>query len=295
MIVIIVFDSISTTYSIKIINWSIKMKEDDIIFVNQYGKGSARRTDAIIGLLSSAGRLTVKEMSSILGINEQTVRRELKALEALGLVIRTHGGAVLADRRSPSESLSQSPQDRVLGTTALSLINAHDVIALDSSGVAVAIASQIAHQGIPVTVLTASLAVALELAEADNVRLIVTGGIYHSSSRSFEGTVALDTIQHFRIQKSFLTCEGFNFQDGPTDSDEFQAHFKMALMQQSNQTVLAIPPSIVGKNALIPLCPLNMISWLVLINPLAPHEMEALQALGIKILVDPFAKRRTLD
>jgi DeoR/GlpR family transcriptional regulator of sugar metabolism len=63
-------------------------------------------------------------------------------------------------------------------------------------------------------------------------------------------------------------------------------------MQQSNQTILAIPPAIVGKNALIPLCPLNAIAWLVLLSPLLPSEMEALQALGIKILVDPFAKRK---
>ena len=109
-------------------------------------------------------------------------------------------------------------------------------------------------------ITTKSLKVAQELAESPDTRLIVTGEIFRTTSQSLEGSLSLHALKAYRIQKAFLTCEGFTLQDGPTESDESQAEFKSVLMQQSNQTILAISPFVVGKNAFIPLCPLNSIT-----------------------------------
>ena len=249
------------------------------------------RGESILRLLSSAGHLTVGEISRTLDVSTQAIRRELKVLEELGLLVRTYGGATIVDTSHPAD-LPQSSEDRSLSVTALSLINAGDVIAVDSSAFSISLAREIRLQELPITVLTSSLRVAQELAESPNTRLIVTGGIFRTTSQSLEGSLSLHALKAYRIQKAFLTCEGFTLQDGPTESDESQAEFKSVLMQQSNQTILAIPPFVVGKNALIPLCPLNSITWMVLLNPFPPHEMEALQTVGIKMLVDPFAGRK---
>lgn len=250
------------------------------------------RSQTILRLLTSAGQLTVREISQTLEASEQVIRRELKSLEKLGFLVRTYGGAIITDTNPVKGNLAQSAHDRALSATSASLINTGDVIAMDSSGFSIALARQIKLQKLQITVLTASLRVAQELSDSSNTRLIVTGGIYHSTSQSLEGALSLHALKTYRIQKAFLTCEGFTLQDGPTESDESQAEFKSILMQQSNQTILAISPLIVGKNSLIPLCPLSAITWMVLLSPFQSHEMEALQARGIKILVDPFAERK---
>ena len=49
----------------------------------------------VVELLRSRGSVTVAELETRFGISLMTARRDLAELERLGLVRRTHGGAVL--------------------------------------------------------------------------------------------------------------------------------------------------------------------------------------------------------
>ncbi|WP_158246204.1 DeoR/GlpR family DNA-binding transcription regulator [Sulfobacillus sp. hq2] len=252
-------------------------------------KESKRHRD-MLAFINSRSKVTVNDLSLTLGLSVQTIRRELRYLEQQNLVIRTKGGAMAIDPSPLHHQLKGN--DLSLSASAITLINDHDVIALDSSSFSRALARQIRQTGIKATVLTASLDVANELINASNCRLVVTGGIYRSTSQSLEGTLTLQAIKSFRIEKAFLTCDGFTLQDGPTESDDYQAQFKSLLMQNASQTILAVPSQVIGKNSLIPLCSLSALSWIILVDPLDIRQMEALQSLGIKTLVDPFAYRK---
>ncbi len=259
---------------------------------NSYGATyhSSRHYQKILELVNTRGSVNVAQLSQHLSISTQTIRRELRYLEQQNLIIRTRGGAVSLESKTHGPDLNTI--DLSLSAAAITLINDHDVIALDSSSFSVGLARQIRQMALKVTVLTASLAVANELSAAPNARLVVTGGIYRNVSHSLEGTMTLQAIKSFRIEKLFLTCDGFTLQDGPTESDDYQAQFKSLLMQNANQTMLAIPEHIIGKNALIPLCSLSSLSWIILVKPLGIMETEALQSVGVKTLVDPFAYRK---
>lgn len=49
--------------------------------------------------VAEEGAASVAELSRLFGVAEETIRRDLKALEAAGVLRRTHGGA-LRDRKS---------------------------------------------------------------------------------------------------------------------------------------------------------------------------------------------------
>ncbi|WP_020374186.1 DeoR/GlpR family DNA-binding transcription regulator [Sulfobacillus thermosulfidooxidans] len=262
-------------------------RSDNLVIKNSH------RHRQIIALINSRRKVSVYELSAHLDLSIQTIRRELRYLEQQNLIIRTKGGAMALDSISTQNNLTSN--DLSLSASAVSLINEHDVVALDSSSFSIALARQIRQMDFSVTVLTASLEVATELSSASNCRLVVTGGIFRRTSQSLEGTLTLQAIKSFRIEKAFITCDGFTLQDGPTESDDYQAQFKSLLMQNANQTILAIPNEIIGKNSLIPLCSLSALSWIILVEPLDSRQMEVLQSLGIKTLVDPFAYRKKQD
>lgn len=263
------------------------MKQSSFYGINDH---RSRHHQRIMELINARGIVKVSQLSESLSLSTQTIRRELRYLEQQKLIIRTQGGAIAVESKSPFHELQST--DLSLSAAAVTLINENDVVALDSSSFSVAFARQIRQTGLKVTILTASLAVANELIDSPNSRLVVTGGIFRETSRSLEGTLTLQAIKSFRIEKSFLTCDGFTLQDGPTESDDYQAQFKSILMQNSSQTILAVPEHIIGKNSLIPLCSLSSLSWIVLVKPLDIRQMEALQSVGVKTLVDPFADRK---
>ena len=59
-----------------------------------------RRLEKILDMLKIDGTITIKEIIDELDISDMTARRDLDALEADGLLTRTHGGAQLLSSKS---------------------------------------------------------------------------------------------------------------------------------------------------------------------------------------------------
>src|SRR5574342_18391 len=62
-----------------------------------------RRLEKILDMLKIDGTITIKEIIDELDISDMTARRDLDALEADGLLTRTHGGAQLLSSKKPLE------------------------------------------------------------------------------------------------------------------------------------------------------------------------------------------------
>ena len=63
------------------------------------------RHQIIEDILKQRGSIIISDISSMLNCSEETVRRDLKEMEAKGILKRTHGGAFLdeeEDRTIPS-------------------------------------------------------------------------------------------------------------------------------------------------------------------------------------------------
>ena len=58
----------------------------------------AERQEQIFDLLNQNGRASVSELSQLFKVSEVTVRADLQMLAAQNLIVRTHGGAVVAPR-----------------------------------------------------------------------------------------------------------------------------------------------------------------------------------------------------
>lgn len=57
------------------------------------------RRSAIAVLVGERGAVDVKELTTRFGVTNETVRKDLIALEQEGLIERTHGGALRAERQ----------------------------------------------------------------------------------------------------------------------------------------------------------------------------------------------------
>ncbi|MDV2888168.1 DeoR family transcriptional regulator, partial [Alkalihalophilus pseudofirmus] len=81
-------------------------------------------------------RITVKELSSHLGVSEATLRTDLNKMEEEGLLIRTHGGAVLNDESENDTNFSvrekkNKGEKRQIAKKAFEFIEEKQCILLD--------------------------------------------------------------------------------------------------------------------------------------------------------------------
>ncbi|MDH4138831.1 MAG: DeoR/GlpR family DNA-binding transcription regulator, partial [Anaerolineae bacterium] len=108
----------------------------------------AERQEQIMALLEQEGRVSVADLSKRFDLSQATIRTDLDALAAQGLLVRTHGGAIAADRTDLELSFDvrrrlYSTQKQRIGNAAAALVEDGEAIALDASTTALAVATQI--------------------------------------------------------------------------------------------------------------------------------------------------------
>ncbi|WP_395025579.1 DeoR family transcriptional regulator, partial [Robinsoniella sp.] len=60
-------------------------------------KYNIERQSLIVNLLEEKGKVSVNELSELMKVSKETIRRDLKEMEDAGMIQRTHGGAVLSE------------------------------------------------------------------------------------------------------------------------------------------------------------------------------------------------------
>jgi DeoR family transcriptional regulator of aga operon len=98
---------------------------------------NVERRTKILELLEKQGQVAVVELSKRFKTSEVTIRNDLKALHARGLIRRAHGGAVKVATVSMDPSLKvkaelHADEKRRIGAAAAEMINDGDSIILDS-------------------------------------------------------------------------------------------------------------------------------------------------------------------
>lgn len=143
---------------------------------------ATERRDRIIDLLQERKRITVKELSSEMGVSEATLRADLNKMELDGLLTRTHGGAVLNDEKENETSFNvRQKKNKVekakIASKAFQHIEEKQCILLDASSTALELAQLIKDTPIRLTIVTTGLQTALELKENPDITVILVGGL----------------------------------------------------------------------------------------------------------------------
>jgi DeoR family fructose operon transcriptional repressor len=247
----------------------------------------AERHQKILDLLEQRGSIRVNELSQIFGVTEETIRRDLDKLEGEGKLLRSHGGAVRVqgEQEIPYfEREIQNVEEKIaIAREAVKQVTAGERIVLDASTTAWYMAKNLPD--IPLTVLTNSIKVAMELANKEKIDVISTGGIFLPESLSFVGPLAEQSLNMYRVNKAFISCKGIDFSFGISDSNELVALVKRKMISIADRTFLLLDHSKFGVQAFAHLAPLDQIDQVITdskteskyIHELKEHSVEVLQ------------------
>ncbi|WP_053377012.1 DeoR/GlpR family DNA-binding transcription regulator [Paenibacillus sp. FJAT-27812] len=244
------------------------------------------RYDKIVQLVNERGSIRVTELSELCQVTEETIRRDLDRLEQAGRLRRSHGGAVSVKDQQPEipyfeREITRAEEKKRIAEEAIKLIQPKDRILLDASSTAWYMAASMPD--IPLTVLTNSIKVAMELSSKEKIEVISTGGILASRSLSYVGPLAERSLDAYHVDKAFFSCKGVHLERGVSESNELQARIKQKMVGMADQVILLADSSKFGVQAFTHVADLSDVDTIITDRHLSPGLLSQLKEKQISV------------
>lgn len=263
-------------------------------------KVTVPRQEKVVELVNSAGFKTVVELAQLLSVSEQTIRRDIKTLEALGRVIRFHGGARAVEASneditkheigfitnkdiSAREGENVSQKDRIAKAVSNLIPNNSVVFITIGTTVEHIAEALIGHSG--VTVITNSLRVASILYRDDKIEVIIPSGFVKSSNGGIEGPNTVSDISKFRPD-FVITSVGAIESDGTAlDFNPNETALTRDMIKCAKHTIIACDHSKFSSVASVELINLSEIDILVTDEDPPENIMRILDKSSVQLVV----------
>ena len=253
------------------------------------GMMAEERRTQILQIVRTEGRARVNELASRFSSSAVTIRNDLNELHQRGLVLRSHGGAVLPDtilRESPvHERLkTHSEEKRRIGAIAATLINDGETIILDSGTTTLEIARQIKNkQGLQV--ITNGVNIAAELLDAREVQTFIVGGTLRVDSASIVGRSTEEMFEQFSADKLFLSGAGCDPDFGVSGANLEETMVNRAMLRIAREIILVADASKFSKRSMVRIAPFSEIDTVISDTGLREEVQEKVRGLGCNLIL----------
>lgn len=208
------------------------------------------RRQQILQLLDEKEFVTVEQIiSSMEGVSESTVRRDMKAMADEGLLNLLRGGASKVTEASQDTiihsrlELNTDAKEKI-ARYAASLVREGEVIYLDAGSTPLRMVKYVRDKRIKI--VTTNLLIFQEMAGA-RAECIVVGGEVLLDTGSAVGALTVSTLEDMYFDRAFLGITGFSQQSGVSTPSLQEAQKKKVVKKNSRHTYVLADSSKFGK------------------------------------------------
>jgi DeoR/GlpR family transcriptional regulator of sugar metabolism len=252
---------------------------------------AAARYQAIGDLLAADGRVDVVDVANRLGVAQETIRRDLRALEGAGKLQRVHGGAVRI-AAGPLILLNNQPptaqDDLALAARVWEVLPRQGTILLGTGSLTLALAhvmvgSQPDAHGL--TIATNSLDAAIVLSRASRLEVYNIGGTVSPVTRAQEGDWAVNEMERLHVDVSVVCPAGISVDRGLTEATSAAAAASQAEVASGDQVIALAGPDSLGVSAFVQFASLDQIDSLAVAGSPSQAALQPFLERGITIIV----------
>lgn len=239
----------------------------------------------ILELARQKGFLSTDELSKVLSVTVQTIRRDINELCERGLLRRYHGGAGLESSientdYSMRQVLNREEKAGIARMVAEEIPdNASLFINIGTTTEEVAKALY-GHKKL--RVITNNLNVAGLLCENENCDVILAGGVVRGD-RGVIGESTLEFIRQFKVDFGIIGISGIDNDGTLLDFDYREVRVAQAIIENSRQVFLVADHSKFGRNPMVRLGHISEIDALFTDRTPPPELANALRAARVKV------------
>ena len=214
----------------------------------------AKRDSIILDILTSEQRVEVAELSRRLGVSEVTVRKDLDALQAKGLVVREHGYATLSNPNDLSGRLAYHYDEKLrIAHAAAALVQDGSTVMIENGSCCALLARELADTKSGVTIVTNSAFIAAYVRDSANVGVVLLGGAYQRDSQVAVGPLVRICAQEFYVDRLFIGADGWIEGIGPTNADQMRADAVRSMAESAAEVVVLTESEKFGRRGAVPM------------------------------------------
>jgi len=245
---------------------------------------SQQRKQHLIKILKAEGRVVATETASVLGVSEDTIRRDLRELAAEGLLLRVHGGALPASGAAQNLAVRRTismPEKQALARAGAGLIMPGQVVFLDGGTTTRELIGHI-DRDLRILIVTHSPTIAAELVDHRAEVQLIGGRLFKHSMVSV-GATAAEAIRQIRADIYFMGVTGIRAEYGLSTGDAEEAVIKRIIADSSAEVVVMASSEKIGAASPFIIRPVGIVSHLLVPETVAPKAIEPFRTLGIKV------------
>ena len=224
------------------------------------------RQQLILDHLKTAKKINLGELSNMLTVSYDSVRRDVIELEDKGLLKKVHGGVVsnsylniLSGQRS--EVKKGGDLENVI-KKALKFIKNNQILILDGGTTNFFLAEQI-PKNLTITVITNSPPLAMALNDHENVEVILLGGRYYKRYQISMGPEVSNQLKRFNADLYFMGVNGVDKTKGLSIRNYEESILKQQMMAASKKTICCVVEEKIGVIEAYQICPIEKIDTLI--------------------------------
>ena len=230
---------------------------------------------------------SLEELSQHVETSISTVRRDLTALEASGTLRRTHGGARINTPRTDEFAFTardthQLAEKEAIGRACAALIGTNQSVILDAGTTVHHVARNLGDKA--PQILTNSLPVANLFASANQVEVILAGGVIYPRLGVLVGPMTVEAYSRMRADVAIMSAGGITL-EGITNSHALLIDIQRAMLKAAQKIIFCLDHTKFGRQSVSPLCGLDQVDVIVT-DHLAPLELvDRLRQNGVEVVL----------
>lgn len=206
----------------------------------------SKYTQQIESAIALRGTMTVSEMSELLGVSDQTVRRIIKPLVDNGKVQKIHGAIKAVENPMTAPFQTRMQHNRAakaaLATKLASMIEDGQSLAIDTGSTAGYVAQALRVKR-NLTIVTNSAYVASTLAMMPGNRVFMAGTLLRDHDGAAFDRTAFETIERMEVHTSILTAAQVHPKRGFLVHEQCEADIAKAMSSIAQHTIFAVDHS----------------------------------------------------
>lgn len=258
----------------------------------------ASRRAALLKHLGTAGQLTVAQIAALFDVSIDTIRRDLDQLDADGLLVRTHGGAISmataprSDRGLDVRMHMQTAEKELIAEIAAGLVVDGSVIMLNGGTTTLAVARKLREHR-ELTVATNNLRIPAEIASKALRDLYVFGGSVRTVGQTTTGPVSFQMnagSDPVDVQADLaIIAVGAVSPAGYSTSNLGDAAMMAEMIAHASRVAILADSTKCGRRLFGQIAELGRADWFITDVEPEPELAAAFEAAGVEVLTPQVA------
>ena len=253
---------------------------------------SAARQQRILALVARGEVIAVGDLALQFGVSQETIRRDIRALEEAGGLRRVHGGAAppatvdLTARRPVVERLNVERDAKLRAAEAALPLFADGMnVFLGGSSTMLLLAEALAARRPALSVTTNMVDIATVLAASGRCKVTLLGGLMNAATRTLIGPQTLEALDRQVFDLALCGASAIDPLHGVLGPSEWHAAIGRAVGKRSQRLAFVADASKFARTDAHVVQPLSAIDSLAVDRRPSPEIEQKIVAAGIALLL----------